>query len=210
MYHHIAVPAPDEQLKNNFVDPAVFEAQLKYLKAQGYETITLSEMNRAFLGAFPLPEKPVILTFDDAYADFYANAYPLLKKYQAKANLSVITGMIGGDHLTWEQILEVSGKNVEIVSHTQNHLDLSSASAETVRSELSTSRDELIKQVGNVPRFLVYPSGKYSDDVIAVAKELGYLGALTTEWGKEISTRYYFEIPRVRVSRDSNIGSLLQ
>jgi peptidoglycan/xylan/chitin deacetylase (PgdA/CDA1 family) len=209
MYHHVASPPPNDPNWNSYIEPSRFEEQLLYLKNNGYETITLSEMNRYFLGSFSLPKKPIILTFDDAYTDFYTNVFPLLEKYKVKSNLAVITGLIGGEHMTWAQLKEVASKGVEIANHTRSHFDLATASAEQVREDLSAAQNELDAQLGKASRFLVFPSGKYTEETISIAKELGFLGALTTDYGFEISTQYYYEIPRIRISRDTHLSEVL-
>ena len=83
-----------------------FEAQMAYLAAEGYTTITIDEMMDAYEHGTPLPEKPVIITFDDGYADNYENAYPILKKYGFKATIFLIYDFTNTypNYLTWDQI----------------------------------------------------------------------------------------------------------
>jgi len=85
-------PRPDAE--PYVVPPEEFAAQLDYLREEGYTTITPQDYARARKGKQELPEKPVILSFDDGYEDNYTNAYPILKKYNLKATIFIVTGFV--------------------------------------------------------------------------------------------------------------------
>ncbi len=90
MYHHIAVPPDPRDIRASrlAVPPVQLEEQLAYFQRAGYTTISLDDLAAALRDRAALPDKPVILTFDDGYVDFYTNAYPLLERYNAKATTS--------------------------------------------------------------------------------------------------------------------------
>ncbi|MDE2144278.1 MAG: polysaccharide deacetylase family protein, partial [Elusimicrobia bacterium] len=94
MYHKIGEPPPGSELKKLWVSPEKFRAQLGYLRENGYEPVSFSQWRDAEKGLNPLPEKPVLITFDDGYADNHANAYPLLREF----------GMKGGVFLVYETV----------------------------------------------------------------------------------------------------------
>ena len=97
-YHHIAdrVDDPEGALVERYYVPTEdFAAQLDYLKAEGYETITMLEFSKAAKGKGTLPEKPVIVTFDDGYEDNYTQALPLLEERGMKGEVYVVTNFIG-------------------------------------------------------------------------------------------------------------------
>ena len=85
--------------------PDQFETQMSYLADEGYTTITIDEMMDALENGTPLPDKPVIITFDDGYADNYEYAYPILKKYGFKATIFLIYDFTNAypNYLTWDQ-----------------------------------------------------------------------------------------------------------
>src|SRR5262245_20632003 len=98
MYHYISANprAPADPLRTRLsVPPAQFAQQLAYLHRAGYTTITLDDLVDALHLHATLPSKPVILTFDDGYQDFYTNAYPLLRRYRDKATIYIITRNVG-------------------------------------------------------------------------------------------------------------------
>ena len=84
--------------------PEDFEAQMRYLSENNYHTITPDELYESLSGNLELPENPVLITFDDGYADNYRNAYPILKKYGFKATIFVISSFLGSEEHTSEPI----------------------------------------------------------------------------------------------------------
>ncbi|MBQ8548998.1 MAG: polysaccharide deacetylase family protein [Lachnospiraceae bacterium] len=159
MYHAVGNDLwGTEQL---FVSPASMEEQLKYLKENGYTPIWFED-----LAHVETIEKPIILTFDDGYGDIYTNLYPLLKEYEVKATVFLITGSIGGDHyLTEKQIQKMySSGYVSIQSHTVTHPDLSECSEEELKEELLKSKGVIAKLTGKEPFVLCYPKGKWSKE----------------------------------------------
>lgn len=211
MYHHVSpLSASDDQITANLtVEPERFEKQMKWLKSQGYTTLTLTQVNQAFFGKRVLPEKPIVLTFDDGYADNYVYAFPILKKLKMNAVFFVITDLRDGWYMSWDQLRELAKAGMEIGSHSKTHTDLSQLSLQALAEELSASKTKLQKELGINSMFLSYPSGKYNDLVIAEARSAGYLGAVTTQPGWEIKSQRIFEVPRLRVNRDTNIEELL-
>ena len=127
-YHHIAdrVDDPEGALVERYYVPTEdFAAQLDYLKAEGYETITMLEFSKAAKGKGNLPEKPVIVTFDDGYEDNYTQALPLLEERGMKGEVYVVTNFIGKKgYLTWDELRDMQQRGIEIGCHTADHLPL--------------------------------------------------------------------------------------
>lgn len=129
MYHAVHVMDPSEASNANLiVDPDLFETQIKALANAGYYFLTPEEAYKAFTEN-ALPAKKVVwLTFDDGNEDFYTIAYPILKKYKAKATNNVITGFVkkgNAGNLTVKQMKEMMAHGMSFQSHTVNHPDLS-------------------------------------------------------------------------------------
>lgn len=166
------------------VTPAELAEQLDYLKAEGYETISLLDFLRAKKGKQQLPPKPVVLTFDDGYADNYEILLPMLEQRGMKATVFMVTNDIGlKGYLTWEQLKDMEGRGIEIGSHTCNHLPLTEMSSEMARDELQKSK--LIMEWRKLKTIFVfsYPNGKYSDELCRTLKQEEYLAAVTGEPG---------------------------
>ena len=120
------------------VRPEDFDHQMKYLRDNGYHTISPDELYEALAGSGNLPENPVMITFDDGYEDNYTNAYPILKKYGFKATIFVVTGFLDKHkkgYLSWDEAREMNKNGINIESHTVNH-----------RSMTDLTDDELLRK----------------------------------------------------------------
>ena len=140
-----------------FARPDRLEELFGFLNDNGYDPIWFEDL--AHLQDY---DKPVMLTFDDGYDDNYTILFPLLKKYNIKATVFVITADIGGNHkLTADQIREMSDSGlVSIQSHTNSHTDLNALSAEEQELEFSESKKILTRITGKIPYVLCYPTGR--------------------------------------------------
>jgi peptidoglycan/xylan/chitin deacetylase (PgdA/CDA1 family) len=205
MYHYVReVDRSTDPLGWNLsINPVDFEKQLAYLKNEGYLSLKLQDLLEG-----EVPEKSIVLSFDDGLEDFYSTALPLLKEYGFTATNAIITDMIGErGHMTKEQIEECLDAGIEITSHTVSHPNLTNLSTEDLRSELLESKNYLIKEFGISVDSFVYPSGKYDDEVLESLLEVGYLMALTTNYGVADLSVNLLELPRIRVdNRDGFEG----
>jgi len=157
-----------------FVRPEDLDAQLQYLADNGYTPIWFED-----LAHVDQIEKPVILTFDDGYADNYHELFPLLQKYGMKATIFVVTGTIDYNprNLTSEQIRELSDSGlVSIQSHTVTHPYLGQLTPEEQEWELTQSKLALLRLTGKEPYVICYPAGSYNKDTLELAKAYYRMG----------------------------------
>jgi peptidoglycan/xylan/chitin deacetylase (PgdA/CDA1 family) len=213
MYHHIAAP-PDshnERESRLAVPPAQLEEELAYFQRAGYTTITLDELTAALSDGAALPDKPVILTFDDGYIDFYTNAYPLLKRYNDKATIYIISGRVGKPgYLTWDELHELAASPlITIGAHTRTHPQLAKKSPQRVRDELDGCKADLESRLSVVVRHLAYPSGSYNKDTIKQAQASGYVTAATVHFGIRERADKLLELPRVFVDGGEMLNDLI-
>lgn len=182
MYHEIAEVS--ESGSRLAVSPASFAAQLGYLRSAGFTAITAGELLAAWAGGTgKLPDRPVVLTFDDGYEDFHSRAMPLLAQYGCTATLFVTTGWLQDADMRLEaadrmlnrtQLAEVAAAGVEIGAHTRRHPQLDQLPGPQVRRELCTSKQWLEDKLGLPVPGLAYPFGYSSAGVREVAREAGY------------------------------------
>lgn len=183
-----------------------FDAQLAYLKQQGYTTISLLEFAKAKKGKFTLPDKPLVITFDDGYEDNYYTALPILEKYGMKGTVFMVVNDIGKKgYLTLAQLKEMERRNFEIGSHTANHLPLSTLTPEKKKEEIEISKLLLEWKGLKTVFFLAYPNGDYDAESRALLKESEYLGALTGESGLNTSATDPYILHRINVPKP-NLG----
>lgn len=213
MYHHIRPITRDldELGRDMSVTPEHFEDQIRTLKKEGFHFVTLSAVHSALLGKINLPERPIVLTFDDGYADNFTYAMPILKQEHVIGTEFVVTNAIGKrGYLSWDQVTGMQDSGTfTIESHTLNHSELPKLSPEHAWSEIKQSKDELERRLGKSVHFFCYPFGKYSEAIATQAQKAGYAAALTTQFGVMHDTKNSFAMPRVRFT-NSDTGKTLE
>ena len=212
MYHAVHVMDPSEASNANLIiDPDLFEAQIKALSKAGYYFLTPEEAYKAFTEN-ALPAKKVVwLTFDDGNEDFYTIAYPILKKYKAKATNNIITGFVkkgNAGNLTVKQMKEMMAHGMSFQSHTVNHPDLSTTDKATQKVELTDSIDFLENKLNTKVNTIAYPSGRYNQTTLDLAKKTYKLG-LTTNEGLASAKDGLLSLNRVRILPTTTAKGLL-
>jgi len=204
MYHYVSTPPdPNDSLRVDLsVTPAQFASHLAYLTENGYETINLYDLALALQTGAPLPERPIILTFDDGYADHFTNACPLLQQYGCTGTFFLVTGFIDAGepaYLTWDQVTKMRQAGMSVEPHSYDHTDLRDRSIEYLVWETLGPKEAIEARTGEPVRFFCYPSGKYDDRLIEVLESEGYWGAVSTEQGAEHCSADMFRLQRIRV-----------
>ena len=203
MYHYIDATPPvmGPSASGLTVRTKAFELQMDFLAKNGYHTLTLEQIYAAMAGLASLPTKPVALTFDDGGLDDYTVAYPILRSRHLVATFFVITAFVGKPAtMTWDQLRDMQQGGMSIESHTDRHSDLTEASVQSLRAELTESRDAINAQLGRAPRVLAYPFGHYDQKAIDATRAAGYLIAVTTHQGRSLAPGSVYSWPRVHVA----------
>lgn len=193
------------QVGGNFtplcVPTHLFDDQMAYLKDNGYITITPEELYEGIEGTMVLPDRPVLITFDDGYIDNYNNALPILKKYGMRATVFVIPGFTGvqANYMNWDQLKEMEKNGISIQSHTLNHRALEELSDDEIRAELLNSKVLIEKNLGHPVDFLAYPTGTYNLHIAGIAKDVGYKAAYTIKYGAVDKGSNIYALERVPI-----------
>ncbi len=189
MYHNINDNYNVEN-SNIEISNEAFKEHMQAIKDNGYTTITFSQLINYVENNSALPEKPILLTFDDGYLNNYTNAFPLLKEMNMKATIFVVTGRMGMQggvtypHFTWEQAKEMENSGIiDIQSHTVYHNDLSAISDENLVFELRKSRYMIYKYLGKKSDILAYPYGNFNEKVKQAAQKAGYKACVEIKLG---------------------------
>lgn len=198
LYYH----AVDDNIWGNeelFVSPVEFEKQMKYLKQNSYNVITFDELDNV-----KNIENPVIITLDDGYEDNYTYAYPILKKYNFKATIFLITDAVDKDKfLKINQIKEMRDI-LNFQSHTITHPILTKIKEKELEYELKTSKEKLEALTGEKVNGLAYPEGYYNQKVIDKASKY-YKYAVISGGGMHYENDGNYEIRRIYIPRELNI-----
>lgn len=187
LYHYVEyVKDPGDTIRKSLdIIPYTFDLEVKTLKDAGYVFITMSDLADALDDKKNLPPKPVVLTFDDGYRDFYTDVFPILKKYKAKAVAYVVPNFLDRpDNLTSWMLSEIAKSGlVEIGAHTMNHAYLAGLPLQGVKLEVEQSKRYLEKSLGGQVVSFAYPYGVFDNQAMDVVKKAGYKTAVTTNNG---------------------------
>jgi peptidoglycan/xylan/chitin deacetylase (PgdA/CDA1 family) len=187
VYHHV-VPgraSGSELTRTLFVTPEAFEQQLKYLRDNGYQSVSFGDLADCLEFGAALPERPVILSFDDGWENQFQYGFPLLQKYGFSATFFVVTGYL--DHpnfMTTDQLKTMIAAGMSIGSHTRSHPALPSlGGGQRLKDEIAGSKAWLEQQLGVAVDTFAYPYGSYTPAVVAATKAAGYRTARTVDTG---------------------------
>ena len=235
MYHSLAGAGGSTSISG-----AAFEADLQYLQANDYQAVTLGALAGFVHHGTPLPERPVVLTFDDGYYNNYSVGLPLARAYQ----MPIVVSVIGKDteiwseisstdlrhgHVTWDQIREMAASGfVEIANHTwdlhkqehgrkgasiQQGEDLESYWA-ALHADLGKLQRELAVRAGVAPIGFVFPFGNTCPEAAEILAELGFLVSLSCCDGMNTLTRgdpsCLFDLRRYERTPGRPVGEILE
>ncbi len=203
-YHYVGNnPNPEDKARDNLqVIPDKFEEQMKYLATNGYSTITFDDLYVAIKSGGILPQKALILTFDDGYIDFYLNAYPILKKYNLKATEFIPTGLMDASYyMHWDQISEMNNSGlISFEAHSVSHPNMTALTYEEMVFQAKESKRILGEKTGKEVNFFAYPYGMSNELAWKAVKEAGYKGAVGTWFGNIESEGVLFNMPRIKIA----------
>jgi len=212
MYHMIA--KTNKKIEKRYaLSPDRFRRQLRYLKYKGYTPISLDDLHEYFVRrAISLPQKPVIITFDDGYMDNYENAFPILKEYGFPATVFIISGFVGNTNvwmkgegyperpiMGWREIEDMKKGGITIGSHTINHPRLSTLRTEDARAEIDGSKKFLEDKLAVPVNHFAYPYGDVNASIMHMVKETGYKTACSTRSGFNSDGIDLFELRRLEI-----------
>jgi len=202
MYHYVENIADKKDKMRVLlnVTPAVFEEQLKTLKDAGYTFLTARELGEILDGKAQLPQKPILLTFDDGHWDFDTDVLPLLKKYNIKATAYIIPGFTGGsDFMTQAQVEDVVQSGlIDVGAHTVHHIALKGRLFSTVQDEVAGSKKMLEDTYHIHVVSFAYPNGSFDQQAITIVKAAGFETAVSTIPGEDVNQTNRFFIYRLR------------
>ncbi len=211
--HHVG-PAPahlSRSARDWYISAAKFEALLQEIEVRELVTLTASEL-LDHLEAGYLPERAILLTFDDGPADFYTHAFPLMEQYDAKATMHLQSHVRSAAWLDDEQILELAASPlVEFGSHTKYHQYLTRVTETHARDELVGSKEKIESVIGDeyAVRALAYPYGLYNDDVEEYVADAGYEIAFTIDGGAAQTLAEPRSFTRIIITETTNLEHLL-
>lgn len=220
MYHQVGDFAAMQTHRATYCDHRRFALQMRYLKMAGYRVLSMRDALQALQGAQRIPPKAVVLTFDDAYENFYEYALPHLQAHGFPATVYAISGLLGknADWLATDghdaaplmnaaRLRELLSLNIEIGSHSNSHVRLGGLPADRVREEVTRSKLELEDTLGSAVDHFCYPYGSHDLQAMNAVAEAGYRSATTCERAPASRDNDPLALPRKAVAwGDSLLG----
>ncbi len=209
MYHEIlddneSDPALLSLMQSSyFVKKSVFEKQMGFLYDEGFKVISLYELIDCFnqKSGRRLPDKSLVITFDDGYMGNYKYAFPILKKLKFTATIFCTVKLIGNPYMMgWEELKFLSKNGISIQSHTVSHPFLKQLRDAEVINELKESKFILEDNLGSKVDFISLPHGSYGKNYNQIAVDLGYLGGCSSNAGLNNNVSDKFLLRRIHIS----------
>jgi peptidoglycan/xylan/chitin deacetylase (PgdA/CDA1 family) len=224
MYHQVGDFPPMNAHRASYCRYDRFRAQMNFLRIFRYHVLDMDTALTALQGKSEIPPRSVVLTFDDGCENFYEYAYPVLKKYGFPAIVYIVSGLVGksaewflrdGRHapqlMGKERIREICRANpplfplISFGAHGMTHIHLAKADEKRLREEIYNSKAMLEDISGEKVRHFCYPYGSYSKEVMEIAKEAGYVSAVTCSRGMACPGDDLLQIPRKAISYGDSI-----
>lgn len=224
MYHSIS-RSSHPRFQQMTVTPEMFDKQMSYLVEYKYTPLTVTQFMQ-MRGENPglLPERPVVITFDDGFADFFTEALPILKKYALPATLYISTAFIGGTGrwlrrereterpmLNWQQVREIHAQGIECGAHTHTHPQLDTVTLSRAKKEIEYSKKLLEDQLGEAVVSFAYPFGYHTARVLRLVQEAGFRSACAVRYALSTENDHPFSLSRLmaeNMSEESFAGLL--
>lgn len=195
------------------ITPKNFTNHMQFLAQSDYQVLSLSRIERLIYDQKPFPERSVVITFDDGFADNYERAYPILGEYGLPATIFLVSGKIDGVNdwmsgakaypvkplLNWGQVREMAKHNIEFGSHTMSHANLEKVGERQLRLEIEDSKKVLEDHLGMPVTQFAYPYGSYNQTCRDLVETVGYKLACTTRPGFNNEAVDAFELRRLEV-----------
>ena len=207
MYHWVQDDTGDYPYIENMVRPDSLKQQVEYIANNGFESIFSSE-----LSSLAKYSKPVMLTFDDGFASVYLYAYPILKEFNVKGTMFIISDYVDTPgYCTKEQLREMKESGlVELQCHTKTHPHLAEISREQMKEEMTVCNEYLKNEFNIVSDVICYPYGSRNNTTIEVAKECGFKYGLDMDGGIYYSGRDTdYTISRIYATRSMTLDEFI-
>ncbi|MGI6712534.1 MAG: polysaccharide deacetylase family protein [Bacillota bacterium] len=181
----------------------------------------MTELVTAWQKKYPLPPKPVVITFDDGYLDNYIYAFPILKQYKLKATLFVVTETIGKTNIfdqawipknkmaDWSQLKEMANSGIEIGSHTLDHPKLTQLSSAEALYQIRESKRKIESILFRPVSVFSYPHGDFNHKIAKLVQRSGYRAAVTVNRGIATPGKSRYKMKRISVNGGYCIASFI-
>jgi peptidoglycan/xylan/chitin deacetylase (PgdA/CDA1 family) len=209
MYHSLGC---EDNTSRWSVSIARFKDQMRYLYSHGWTALRVCDL----VYTETIPDRSVVITFDDGYMNNYEYGFPLISELGMCATWFVVSSDIGkmsGWHdpgvppqkmMNVQQLREMRSKGMEIGAHSRHHVDLTDLDDANRLEEIAGSRTDLENLLGCPISSFSYPYGRYDSKTTKIVQESGFTAGVTTNPGSFSGQQNHFMIPRIGVFCDDD------
>jgi peptidoglycan/xylan/chitin deacetylase (PgdA/CDA1 family) len=221
LYHRIAedgLPA----LARYRQSPAAFAEQMRWLRRNGYRSVTSDEVQQHLASGRPFEGRPVLISFDDAYRDFHDVAWPILQVHDFTAEVFVVTDRVGGradwdaaygppaELMDWSQLQALAAAGVRFGSHMASHSHVADLSSREIVLEAARSQAALERALATPCRSIAAPFGEGDERFVRIARHCGYRTGFTTDPGLATLGLDPLRLPRIEVVGGWSIDTFVE
>jgi peptidoglycan/xylan/chitin deacetylase (PgdA/CDA1 family) len=213
MYHKVARIEARSLVKGHYVAPDLFSRQMRALRALRFQSVGL---NHLFEPGQDLPKRPIAITFDDGYQNFFESALPELKKVGFESTVFLVANQLGGTNqwdallgdveeklMSTETIRIAASQGVEFGSHTLDHVDLKLATRQEAVRQVAESKEILEAALGKEIFSFCYPYGRMNEETPEIVRSSGYRLACSTKKGTNTAQTDRYALRRINVRSDT-------
>jgi peptidoglycan/xylan/chitin deacetylase (PgdA/CDA1 family) len=217
LLYHSVHPDGGGLMRRYTLTPSLFRSHLAWIADQGFETLTVSQYAGALRGEVPLPVRPLVVTFDDGYADFLDEAMPLLSEYRIRGTLYVTTRPVGETRrgklagrpmLTWPELRHLVTLGVEIGAHGHDHTQLDLLSPARALDQITTCKRLLDEHLPTEVRSFAYPHGYNSAATRRAVRRAGFSSACAVKNARSHQGDDPWALSRIMFEHDDGVDLL--
>ncbi len=183
LYHHVDTDTP----AITSISPEDFEAQLQYLEDNDFRVWALPRLVDTLSSGQSVPDKVVVITFDDNYESVYTEAFPRLKRRDWPFTVFVSTDAVDKGinmQASWDQVREMAQHGATIANHSASHAHLLQKQSgeshkqwrERIRNDIARAQRRIEEETGQQHKLFAYPFGEYNRELVAMVEGMGYVG----------------------------------
>ena len=203
LYHHVSDAGNGNRY---YVSTDDFRAQMEALRDWGYRSITISELVDVLINGGVLPDRPVVITFDDGNSDVFQNAFPIMHEMGFVGTFYIVANRLQSKYyVNVEQLQEMASDGWEIGSHSMSHTDLT-IDYSSARFEIIQSRLTLEGATGETINTFAYPYGKTDEFITNKVSEYGYHAGMGLGSSYEHTLDTLFYLSRIEVKGDYSLS----
>lgn len=201
-----------EAYRHLSVELEMFKKQILWLRGNGYAFLTLEDLLKIKNGQNPVPDKSVLIYFDDGYRDNYLNAYPFLKEQRIPAMIFLATDLIDQGKTLWEHVPVTGGRIfltwdevrtmqdiIQYGSHSKTHPKFTQISSEQARQEIGSSRERIEQEMAKQVSAFSYPYGRNNAETRVILESLGFQLGVTTEYGYNTKQGDWLKLKKIGI-----------